>query len=98
MLKYKDHSGRTITLNDEEAELLKVIESAKYTIADVEQVKNYNNIFRSHAKKNKVLNIRISEEDLNDIKSRAKQSGVPYQTLIGILLHQFAKNKIDVQV
>ncbi len=41
-------------------------------------------------KKNKNINIRISENDLESIKLRAAREGMPYQTLIGSLIHKYA--------
>lgn len=41
-------------------------------------------------KKNKQITIRISEKDLISIKAKAIKLWIPYQTLIGSQLHQFA--------
>jgi predicted DNA binding CopG/RHH family protein len=40
--------------------------------------------------KDAVLNIRINSRDLDAIKQKARNLGVPYQTLVAELLHQFA--------
>ena len=45
-------------------------------------------------KKNRRLNIRLSEVDLLKIKARAHEIGVPYQTLIGAVLHQYANGDL----
>ena len=41
-------------------------------------------------KKNKNINIRISENDLQSIKLLAAKEGMPYQTLIGSIIHKYA--------
>ena len=41
-------------------------------------------------RKKKVLNIRINEQDLENIKTKAKKLGVKYQTFIGEILHKVA--------
>lgn len=41
-------------------------------------------------KKDKVLNIRINSDDLDRLKQKAKKLGVPYQTFVAELLHQYA--------
>ena len=41
-------------------------------------------------KKDAVLNIRVNSQDLASIKQKAKNLGVPYQTLVSELLHQYA--------
>jgi len=41
-------------------------------------------------KKDAVLNIRINSQDLDSIKQKAKQMGIPYQTFVSELIHQYA--------
>ena len=41
-------------------------------------------------RKNAVLNIRMNREDLESLKHRARQLGVPYQSFISELLHHYA--------
>lgn len=41
-------------------------------------------------KKDAVLNIRVNSRDLAGIKRKAKNLGVPYQTLVSELLHHYA--------
>jgi predicted DNA binding CopG/RHH family protein len=43
--------------------------------------------------KTKNINIRLSEKDLQKIKVLAAQKGLPYQTLISSLLHQFSSKR-----
>ncbi len=43
-------------------------------------------------KKDAVLNIRISRNDLEGIKHRAKKLGVRYQTFVSEILHRVAHN------
>jgi predicted DNA binding CopG/RHH family protein len=43
------------------------------------------------------INIRIKTNDLENIKRIADRKGMPYQTLIGSVLHRFAKgDMIDI--
>ena len=41
-------------------------------------------------KKNKNINLRVSESTLLGLKSKAKHLGIPYQTLATSILHQYA--------
>lgn len=41
-------------------------------------------------KKDAVLNIRVNSQDLDSIKQKAKQMGIPYQTFVSELIHQYA--------
>jgi len=44
--------------------------------------------------KNKRVNIRISERDMIEIKKRAFEEGLPYQTLISSILHKYISGKL----
>ncbi len=47
-------------------------------------------------KKAHPLSIRISESDLEAIQLKAAKKGMPYQTLIKSLLHQFATDQLKL--
>lgn len=44
---------------------------------------------RDTVRKNKRVNIRISERDLNELQRIAIREGLPYQTLIASILHKY---------
>lgn len=44
--------------------------------------------------KNKNVNIRLTEHDLDQIRERAEREGVPYQTLISSVLHKFVNDQL----
>ena len=50
-----------------------------------------------HQKK-KAISIRVSENDIYELKKKALENGVPYQNLIQVLIHQFASNKIHLNM
>lgn len=41
-------------------------------------------------KKDAVLNIRVNSQDLESIKQKARNMGIPYQTFVSELLHHYA--------
>lgn len=41
------------------------------------------------AKKTKRITIRLQERTVEDIKNKAAKEGIPYQTLIGSILHKY---------
>ncbi len=41
-------------------------------------------------KKDAVLNIRVNSQDLENIKQKARQMGIPYQAFVSELIHQYA--------
>lgn len=46
------------------------------------------------AKKDKAISLRISSYDLEKIKEKAQEEGVPYQTLINMVLHKYVMNRL----
>ncbi|OGD18197.1 MAG: hypothetical protein A2W03_00440 [Candidatus Aminicenantes bacterium RBG_16_63_16] len=49
---------------------------------------------RTTIAKNRHISIRLSERDIMLIRARAIELGMPYQTLIGSILHQYAEGKV----
>ena len=67
----------------EEKDLLKAVESGEYkSILTEKRKKEFEAIARTTFKKDKRINIRISNRDLTAIQSRASEEGIPYQTLV----------------
>lgn len=83
---------RHYELDKEEQELLDMVEAGDFR--PVPNVKKEIERFRAAARatlsRNKNINIRISERTLHRIKAKAAEKGLPYQTLISSLLHQYA--------
>ncbi|MFK5938629.1 MAG: hypothetical protein QM497_09580 [Sulfurimonas sp.] len=48
--------------------------------------------------KKKAISIRVNENDIYELKKKALESGVAYQNIIQILIHQFATNKIQLGI
>jgi predicted DNA binding CopG/RHH family protein len=46
------------------------------------------------SRKTKNINIRISEYDLADLKRKAEEEGMPYQTLISSVLHKYITDRL----
>ena len=51
--------------------------------------KKYQQMAKMTLKKDKRINIRISEKDLEDIQRKAATEGLPYQTLISSIIHKY---------
>lgn len=49
---------------------------------------------RATAIKDQRVNIRLSSPDLRDLRTRALEEGVPYQTLIASVLHKFVAGRL----
>lgn len=53
----------------------------------------YRQFARATLNKTRNINIRVSDRDLQKIRALAVARGLPYQTLISALLHQYSTNK-----
>ena len=49
---------------------------------------------RNTLKKDKRLNIRISERDLTELQKTAVNEGLPYQTYVSSIIHKFVSGKL----
>ncbi len=79
---------KKIALDEYETEILEAYESGN--LKTNKSPTDYQTIARNTMKKNMKINIRISENDLSAIKRKAAREGIPYQTLVGSVLHKFA--------
>ncbi len=83
-------------LDKEERELLESYEKGEWkTIPSIEEkMKFYQETAKNTLKKDKRINIRISNRDLLEIKRKAVHEGIPYQTLISSVLHKFLNGRL----
>jgi predicted DNA binding CopG/RHH family protein len=56
--------------------------------------KRYQRSAQAAFKKDQRVNIRISSGDLEALKKRALEEGIPYQTLIASLLHKYVSGRL----
>jgi predicted DNA binding CopG/RHH family protein len=79
-------------MNKDEKEILDSIERGEWkTISEIEkETHRYQKYARAAFRKDKRINIRISEKDLIQLQRRAVKEGLPYQTFISSILHKFA--------
>jgi predicted DNA binding CopG/RHH family protein len=50
---------------------------------------------RYNLKKQKRINIRMSERDLKKIRAKAVEEGIPYHSLISMLIHKYNEGKVS---
>ncbi|MBN1224299.1 MAG: antitoxin [Candidatus Aminicenantes bacterium] len=83
--------------NKDEKEILDSVERGEWrTIPDLEKESDrYQKYARSAFRKDKRINIRISEKDLVKLQRRAVKEGLPYQTLISSILHKFVSGQFQ---
>ena len=83
-------------LDNEEKEILNDYENDEYLeILDMgEEIKKHTVYAKATFLKNKRINIRISQKDLESIQKKALEEGIPYQTLIASLIHRYMAGKL----
>ncbi len=82
-----------LKLNKEEKEILEDFEKGEMESIKEAEKESYIKQAQNTLKKSKNINIRISERDLQKIKALAARKGLPYQTFISSLLHQYSTKK-----
>ena len=79
-----------------EKELLELDEAGKihFTDVDPEERSVLMAAARETLQKDKRINIRMSGRDLLSLKRKANRFGMPYQTLISSILHQYVSGDL----
>jgi predicted DNA binding CopG/RHH family protein len=87
-----------INLDEYEADILQSVENEEWqSRGDIDKrIKELQSYVKNQKKK--AISIRISENDIYELKKKALESGVPYQNIIQMLIHQFASNKIQMSI
>ena len=83
-------------LEKEEKEILDAIENDRWELVKPKRAEldYYAEIARNTFRKDQRMNIRISKADLNRIKARAAEEGIPYQTLVASIIHKYASGNL----
>lgn len=83
-------------LDREEKEILGAYENDEFTeIPDMEaEMNKHVEYAKATFRKNKRINIRISQRDLESVQRKALEEGIPYQTLISSLIHRYISGKL----
>jgi predicted DNA binding CopG/RHH family protein len=84
-------------LTREESKLRQAVEREEWVSlgrAKSRKVKSYVDAAKATLRKNRRINIRINEADLQAIQERALEEGIPYQSLVSSVLHKYATRRI----
>ena len=83
-------------LTEEEKEILDSFERGEWIpVKDLSKRKReLIRYARNTLKKDKRLNIRISERDLNELQKKFVSDGLPYQTFVSSIIHKFVNGKL----
>jgi predicted DNA binding CopG/RHH family protein len=85
-------------LDDFEKDILESVENDEWQSKGNlnERTKELQSYLKNQKKK--AISIRISENDLYELKKKALENAIPYQNLIQMLIHQYATDKIKVSI
>jgi predicted DNA binding CopG/RHH family protein len=82
-------------LNQEEKELLESYENDEWeSISTPFDIARYKVAAKNTFKKDKRVNIRMSEMDLELLQEQALIEGLPYQTLMSSVLHKYVTGRL----
>ncbi len=84
-----------VKLSKEEKELLDSVELGEYeSVLTGARKKELEAVAANTFKKDKRINIRISNRDLVAVQSRASEEGIPYQTLVSSIIHKYVSGSL----
>jgi len=87
---------KNINFDDEEKELLQSLETEEWVSVNnlQKEIEIHQEIAKNTLRKDKRINIRLSSHDLEALKTNAVEMGLPYQTLVSSVLHQYATGRL----
>lgn len=86
---------KTAYVDKDERELAESLEKGEWiSDLDKKEKKKYEAYARYSLNKQRRINIRMTERDLKKIRAKAIEEGIPYQSLISMLIHKFNEGKI----
>ncbi|MDO8675068.1 MAG: antitoxin [Candidatus Omnitrophota bacterium] len=82
-------------LTKEEQDLVASVEAGEWKSVKnlLGEKRRYAMIARHTLRKDKRINIRISQRDLEGLQVKAVREGIPYQTLISSVLHKYVAGR-----
>jgi predicted DNA binding CopG/RHH family protein len=83
-------------LNKEEKKILETVEKGHWrSVRGVKkEIRRYRDYARATVRKDKRVNIRMSEKDLVRFQKEAIEQGLPYQTLVSSVLHRYINGRL----
>ena len=83
-------------IDQEEKDLMESIESDEWqSIKNIDQEKEKAIMAaRNTLKKEKRINLRLTQKDYHQIQIKAIEEGIPYQTLISSVIHKYLNGSL----
>ena len=85
-----------VRLHPDEQQLLESFERYEWRSVPnrEEEIQRYRRYAKATFQKDMRVNIRISSKDLDALKARALEEGIPYQTLMASVLHKYVGGRL----
>ena len=99
ILRFQKNQIQSFSLEKEERAVERALEKDEYV--SVDKIDDSKKLFEIAVKnfeelqKTKPITIRVNRADLLKVKAKAARNGIPYQTLISGLIHQYAGGEIQ---
>jgi predicted DNA binding CopG/RHH family protein len=83
-------------LYDDENELFDSVEKGEWGSVEnlAEEIAVAKEAAEATYGKDQRMNIRISSRDMNSLKVRAREEGMPYQTLVSSIIHRYLTGRL----
>ena len=86
---------KKINLDSDEKEILAAFENDEFiSVLSPERKTELIETAKNTTKKTKRVNIRMSERDFERINIKAIEENIPYQTLIGSVIHKYLDGRL----
>ena len=87
-------------LTKEERAILESVERDEWRRVPnfAKETRRYESAARATLRKDKRVNIRMTERDLVHFQKKAAEEGLPYQTLISSVLHKYINGRLKGEV
>ncbi len=86
---------KQVNLTKDEQKLLDAVESGQFeSVLTDERRAELKAVAGFTSKKDKRINVRISNRDFMAIQSKALQQGIPYQTLVSSIIHKYISGSL----
>lgn len=91
-----------ISLDDEEQSLVDSFESGEWQAVTLstEEKQSYMTAAQRTLKAldKKQISIKLNSIDISIVKAKAQETGIPYENIIGALIHNYAIGKIKLEI
>jgi predicted DNA binding CopG/RHH family protein len=86
---------KNVKLSKDEKQLLKAIEAGEFeSVLTKKRRAELVSTAKDTVRKDKRINIRISNRDLKAVQLKASEEGIPYQTLVSSVIHKYISGSL----